>query len=137
MQDRNTYIEARGSLARALFASFLALAAASCGDAQEVEEFEPPAEIATAPVPDYSASQPGPRTGDLVGPLPCNAPAAANFIGEDATPENRAALAEAVAPVTRIRWVSPGMQADPEGLDPERLNVMLDTSNTITSVECG
>lgn len=66
----------------------------------------------------------------------CNADKAGSFIGREATPEARADLEEAVAPVRAIRWVGPG-DATTEDYSPSRLNVMLDVGRTIRSAHCG
>ena len=69
-------------------------------------------------------------------PTDCNADKAGNFIGREATPQVRADLEKAVAPVRAIRWVGPG-DATTEDYSPSRLNVMLDVGGTIRSAHCG
>jgi hypothetical protein len=70
------------------------------------------------------------------GPTDCNADKAGPFIGREATPQVRADLEKAVAPVRAIRWVGPG-DATTEDYSPSRLNVMLDVGGTIRSAHCG
>jgi hypothetical protein len=70
------------------------------------------------------------------GPTDCNADKAGSFIGREATPQVRADLEKAVAPVRAIRWVGPG-DATTEDYSPSRLNVMLDVGGTIRSAHCG
>ena len=69
-------------------------------------------------------------------PTDCNADKAGSFIGREATPQVRADLEKAVAPVRTIRWVGPG-DATTEDYSPSRLNVMLDVGGTIRSAHCG
>jgi hypothetical protein len=84
---------------------------------------------AGAPSPAYDVPAPAARTD-------CNADKAGSFIGRDATPQVRADLEKAVAPVRTIRWVGPG-DATTEDYSPTRLNVMLDVGGTIRSAHCG
>ena len=69
-------------------------------------------------------------------PTDCNADKAGSFVGRNATPQVRADLEKAVAPVRTIRWVGPG-DATTEDYSPSRLNVMLDVGGTIRSAHCG
>jgi hypothetical protein len=86
-----------------------------------------------------AAGADAPKMTSPVGPAvpsDCNAPQAERFIGERDTPAVREQLAEAVAPITAIRWVGPG-DATTEDYSPQRLNVMLDAGRMITEVHCG
>lgn len=69
-------------------------------------------------------------------PSDCKSIEAEAFVGREADSEARAELAEAVAPITAIRWVGPG-DATTEDYSPQRLNVMLDVGGRIVSVHCG
>ena len=114
----------------------LALAAllSACGDAREAEEVEPvPAD--EAEFGDYSRDTPDLSVPDLESDK-CNSRLAAPYIGQKLDADTRGELMTAVAPIVTVRWIGPG-EATTDDLNPQRLNVMYDGDNVITSVGCG
>ena len=130
--------------APSLYALTIAVLLALPGCAERPQESSAAAAAAT-PVPDAPVSSPAtpsvaqhdrPEPTGPVSPSDCNAPKAERFIGSEAVSPIRAELAEAVAPISDIRWVGPG-DATTEDLRYERLNVMLDVGGVIRSIHCG
>ena len=118
-----------------LSAALLALAACTQGNSASSPDSQGS--------PDNPVNSPANGTGNPAddvsappSPTDCNADKAGNFIGREATPQVRADLEKAVAPVRAIRWVGPG-DATTEDYSPSRLNVMLDVGGTIRSAHCG
>ena len=116
---------------------------ASCADPQEDSAAAAPAPASVSPDQPVSQSvAPSAGQPSLVSPVglsepaDCKAPEAEAFVGREADGATRAEFAEAVAPITAIRWVGPG-DATTEDYSPQRLNVMLDVGGKIVSVHCG
>jgi hypothetical protein len=116
----------------ALTISLLPLAASACLDAPEGEaETGVGTEAVTAEeLMAETELQPVGEGGES-----CNAPLARNWIGWPAGGDVRAQIAEAVAPVSDIRYVLPSME--PDGGNPDRLSILIDTDGSITGVQCG
>jgi hypothetical protein len=122
-----------------ILASSLALAACGSGNSDTAET------VAASPdTPVMSEEEPPPPADGAAMAMPvgpsepadCNADRAARFVGRTANPGVRAEIAEAVAPITAIRWVGPG-DATTEDYSPQRLNIMLDAGDVIVSAHCG
>lgn len=126
-------------LALALSAAFVLAACQPATDGSASSS--PSSTAADTPVSSPPMADTGPAANPLATPPAsvsdrCNAARATTFVGRTADAATRAELTAAVAPVTTIRWVGPGM-ATTEDYSDTRLNVMLDAGEVITEAHCG
>ncbi|MCP9223088.1 I78 family peptidase inhibitor [Erythrobacter sp. LQ02-29] len=111
---------------------------AACGQAVPVNQADSEPLVEKAPVADYDRDIPDPGTSpEAVESDDCHAQVASAYVGREADAETRGRLLTDIAPITNVRWMSPGDPTPEPETVPQRLNVELGEDGKIVSVACG
>ncbi|OYX64896.1 MAG: hypothetical protein B7Y89_01285 [Novosphingobium sp. 32-60-15] len=85
--------------------------------------------------PDEMSQRPSPPKPGTRAPDSCGSQVISRFVGADAEPAVRKAVATAVGH-ERIRWIKPGTVIT-QDFQENRLNVILDQTGQILTMRCG